>query len=60
MAPHSGTRYPIPDKSRRKDGQGAAEQPPPPPEPDEEDRFVEAKLSEARQLMERYLSQQRK
>jgi hypothetical protein len=40
-------------------GKGA-EQPAPPPEPDEEDRFVEAKLSEARQLMERYLSQQRK
>ena len=30
--------------------------PPPPPEPDEDDRFVEAKLSEARQLMEQYLS----
>lgn len=42
------------------DGQGAAEQPPPPPEPDEEDRFVEAKLGEARQLMERYLTATRK
>jgi hypothetical protein len=38
----------------------AAEQPPKPPEPDEEDRFVEAKLAEARVLMERYLSSQRK
>jgi hypothetical protein len=42
------------------DGKGAAEQPAPPPEPDDEDRFVEAKLSEARQLMERYLSATRK
>jgi hypothetical protein len=42
------------------DGQGAAEQPPPPPEPDEEDRFVDAKLSEARALMERYLTSTRK
>ncbi|OJH37119.1 hypothetical protein [Cystobacter ferrugineus] len=33
------------------------EQPPaPPPEPDEDDRFVEAKLVEARRLMEQYLS----
>ncbi len=39
-------------------GKGA-EQPAPPPEPDEEDRFVEAKLSEARQLMERYLQQRK-
>jgi hypothetical protein len=38
----------------------AAEQPAPPPEPDEEDRFVEAKLTEARALMERYLSSTRK
>jgi hypothetical protein len=37
-----------------------AEQPPPPPEPDEEDRFVEAKLSEARELMAQYLNTQRK
>jgi hypothetical protein len=42
------------------DGQAAAEQPPPPPEPDEEDRFVEAKLAEARLLMERYLTATRK
>lgn len=42
------------------DGQAAAEQPPAPPEPDEEDRFVEAKLGEARQLMERYLTATRK
>lgn len=42
------------------EAKSGAEQPPAPPEPDEEDRFVEAKLSEARQLMERYLSQQRK
>jgi hypothetical protein len=34
----------------------SAEQAPKPPEPDEEDRFVEAKLAEARSLMERYLS----
>ena len=33
------------------------EQPPaPPPEPDEDDRFVEAKLVEAKRLMEQYLS----
>ena len=32
------------------------EAPPAPPEPDEDDRFVEAKLSEARRLMEQYLS----
>ena len=38
----------------------AAEQPAPPPEPDEDDRFVEAKLSEAKQLMERYLTATRK
>jgi hypothetical protein len=37
-----------------------AEQPPAPPEPDEEDRFVEAKLSEARELMAQYLNNQRK
>lgn len=37
-----------------------SEQPPPPPEPDEEDRFVEAKLSEARALMQQYLTSQRK
>jgi len=42
------------------DGKEAAEQPPTPPEPDEEDRFVEAKLVEARQLMERYLTATRK
>ena len=42
------------------DGQPAAEQPPAPPEPDEDDRFVEAKLGEARQLMERYLTATRK
>ncbi len=42
------------------DGKEAAEQPPPPPEPDEDDRFVEAKLSEAKQLMERYLTATRK
>jgi hypothetical protein len=42
------------------DGQAAAEQPPAPPEPDEEDRFVEAKLAEARALMERYLTATRK
>jgi hypothetical protein len=43
------------------DGQGAADQAPqPPPEPDEEDRFVEAKLSEARALMAQYLSSTRK
>jgi hypothetical protein len=42
------------------DGQSAAEQPPAPPEPDEDDRFVEAKLGEARQLMERYLTATRK
>ena len=42
------------------DAKSGAEQPPAPPEPDEEDRFVEAKLMEARQLMERYLSHQRK
>ena len=42
------------------EGQGGAEQPAPPPEPDEEDRFVEAKLSEARILMERYLTSTRK
>ncbi|HSP81619.1 MAG TPA: hypothetical protein VLQ93_24075 [Myxococcaceae bacterium] len=29
--------------------------PPPPPEPDEDDRFVEAKLAEARRLMDQYL-----
>lgn len=34
--------------------------PEPPPEPDEDDRFVEAKLSEARALMERYLNASRK
>lgn len=39
-----------------KKGQHPAEQPPAPPEPDEDDRFVEAKLSEARRLMEQYLS----
>ncbi|XXF79196.1 hypothetical protein P2318_05430 [Myxococcaceae bacterium GXIMD 01537] len=32
----------------------------PPPEPDEDDRFVDAKLTEARVLMERYLSAVRK
>ncbi len=42
------------------EGKGAAEPPAPPPEPDEEDRFVEAKLSEAKALMERYLSSTRK
>jgi hypothetical protein len=31
------------------------ETPPAPPEPDEDDRFVEAKLGEARRLMEQYL-----
>lgn len=40
-------------------GKGA-EKPAPPPEPDEDDRFVEAKLSEARALMQQYLSLQRK
>lgn len=39
---------------------GRGEQPPPLPEPDEEDRFVDAKLSEARALMAQYLSSQRK
>jgi hypothetical protein len=34
--------------------------PQPPPEPDEDDRFVDAKLAEARALMDRYLSSQRK
>ncbi len=33
-----------------------AEGPPAPPEPDEDDRFVEAKLVEAKRLMEQYLS----
>lgn len=42
------------------EGKAAAEAPPMPPEPDEEDRFVEAKLAEARVLMERYLSSTRK
>ncbi|MDY7226853.1 hypothetical protein [Hyalangium rubrum] len=42
------------------DAKARGEQPPPPPEPDEEDRFVEAKLSEARVLMEQYLSSTRK
>jgi hypothetical protein len=38
-------------------GKGRHVEPPPaPPEPDEDDRFVEAKLSEARRLMEQYLS----
>jgi hypothetical protein len=35
---------------------GRKQPPPPPPEPDEDDRFVEARLSEARRLMEQYLS----
>ncbi|MFL5350774.1 MAG: hypothetical protein ACJ8AT_38885 [Hyalangium sp.] len=42
------------------EGKEATEQPAPPPEPDEEDRFVEAKLSEAKLLMERYLTATRK
>jgi len=38
-------------------GSRRPEQPPaPPPEPDEDDRFVEAKLVEAKRLMEQYLS----
>lgn len=37
-------------------GKGRQEMPPPPPEPDEDDRFVEAKLVEAKRLMEQYLS----
>jgi hypothetical protein len=51
--PHS----PAPTKSQAKGkGRHPAEQPPAPPEPDEDDRFVEAKLGEARRLMEQYLS----
>ncbi len=38
------------------EGEKEAEQPSGPPEPDEEDRFVEAKLAEARELMAQYLS----
>jgi hypothetical protein len=34
---------------------GRKQPPPPPPEPDEEDRFVEARLAEARRLMDQYL-----
>jgi hypothetical protein len=37
-----------------------ADKPLTPPEPDDEDRFVEAKLVEARQLMDRYLTATRK
>lgn len=39
-----------------KTGRPLQELPPAPPEPDEDDRFVEAKLVEAKQLMEQYLS----
>ncbi|WNG33845.1 hypothetical protein F0U61_09535 [Archangium violaceum] len=46
----------APTPTKGKKGQHPAEQPPAPPEPDEDDRFVEAKLSEARRLMEQYLS----
>ena len=41
-------------------GRRSQELPPAPPEPDEDDRFVEAKLVEAKRLMEQYLSNRTK
>jgi hypothetical protein len=53
-APQQQNAAPPAGKGGRR---GEQQQPPaPPPEPDEDDRFVEAKLVEARRLMEQYLS----
>ena len=46
----------APAKGQKGPGRRHPEPPPAPPEPDEDDRFVEAKLGEARRLMEQYLS----
>jgi len=47
-------------KGQKGPGRRHPEPPPAPPEPDEDDRFVEAKLGEARRLMEQYLSNRAK